>query len=81
MQGVATRLGVDESYIFPAFEDLFYYMWRERKLPENVDPFDSRLNDELERARLMKVFSQGLGHVVGHVLPIAPANRLMVFTR
>ncbi len=71
LHGVATRLGLDESFIFPAFEDLFYYMWRERRLPENVDPFDPRLNDELERARLMKVFSQGLDHVVGHVLPIA----------
>ncbi|PTQ91200.1 DUF2126 domain-containing protein [Agitococcus lubricus] len=70
LQGVAQRLGVDEQYIFPAFEDVFYYMWRERKLPSNVDPHDSRLNDPLERARLLKVFSQGLDHVVGHILPI-----------
>ena len=32
----------------------------------NVDPLDSRLEDKLERARLAKVFSQGLEAEVGH---------------
>ena len=36
----------------PAYEDVWYYLWRERRLPVNVDPFDARLDDELERARL-----------------------------
>jgi uncharacterized protein (DUF2126 family) len=35
----------------PAYEDTWYYLWRERRLPVNVDPFDARLDDELERAR------------------------------
>ena len=48
------------SYVFPAYEDVFYYLWRERRLPANVDPFDSRLDDELERKRLARLFSQGL---------------------
>ena len=73
---VARRLGLVDKHIFPAYEDAFYYMWRERRLPGNVDPFDSKLEDALERARLMKVFSQGLDKAVGHVLPISrnPAN-------
>jgi uncharacterized protein (DUF2126 family) len=71
LQGVAQRLGLDKTCIFPAFEDIYYYLWRERKLPINVDPHNSRINDEMERARLLKVFSQGLEHIVGHVLPIA----------
>jgi uncharacterized protein (DUF2126 family)/transglutaminase-like putative cysteine protease len=69
--GVAKRLGLDTQTIFPAFEDTWYYLWRERKLPTNVDPFDARLADPLERERLRKVFSQGLDKVVGHVLPVA----------
>jgi uncharacterized protein (DUF2126 family) len=68
---LALRLGVDEGLIFPAYEDAFYHLWRERRLPVNVDPFDSRLEDPLERERLRKVFSQGLDHIVGHVLPLA----------
>src|SRR5580765_2861612 len=68
---VAGRLALDAGYIFPAYEDLFYYMWRERRLPENVDPFDPRLADPRERERLMRVFTEGLSHVVGHVFPLA----------
>jgi uncharacterized protein (DUF2126 family)/transglutaminase-like putative cysteine protease len=68
---VARSLSLDPAHVFPAFEDAFYYLWRERRLPTNVDPFDSRLDDPLERARLSKVFEQGLDATIGHVLPIA----------
>jgi uncharacterized protein (DUF2126 family)/transglutaminase-like putative cysteine protease len=68
---VAVELGFDPKYVFPAYEDAFYYMWRERRLPVNVDPFESQLNDPMERQRLATVFEQGLDAVVGHVLPVA----------
>jgi uncharacterized protein (DUF2126 family) len=71
LKGVAKRLGLDGKFVFPAYEDVWYYLWRERKLPTNVDPFDARLSDPLERDRIRKVFSQGLEKVVGHVFPIA----------
>ena len=71
LQGVARRLGLDSKYVFGAYEDVWYYLWRERRLPANVDPFDARLDDPLERACLRKVFKQGLDKLVGHVLPIA----------
>ncbi|HXE40549.1 MAG TPA: transglutaminase family protein, partial [Azonexus sp.] len=70
LKRVAQRLGVTDEHVFQAFEDVYYYLWRERRLPGNVDPFDSRVDDELERERLMKVFTQGLTHTVGHILPI-----------
>ncbi|WP_374340433.1 DUF2126 domain-containing protein [Azonexus sp.] len=70
LKRVAERLGVTGEHVFPAFEDVYYYLWRERRLPGNVDPFDSRVDDPLERERLVKVFTQGLSHTVGHVLPI-----------
>ena len=47
-----------------------HYLWRERKLPMNVDPFDARLEDEVERERLRRVFTQGLDAIVGYALPI-----------
>jgi transglutaminase-like putative cysteine protease len=53
---LATRLGLDPKFVIPGFEDAWYYLWRERRLPTNVDPFDSRLDDEMERARLRRVF-------------------------
>jgi len=70
MSGLTRRLGLDTKYIHPGYEDTFYYLWRERRLPVNVDPFDSRLDDELERARLRRVYQQGLDSVVGYLLPL-----------
>jgi len=73
--GALTRhLGLTDRYVHPAFEDTWYYLWRERRLPVNVDPFDTRLDDEMERARLRRVFTQGLDQVVGYVLPLARAD-------
>jgi uncharacterized protein (DUF2126 family) len=67
---LARRLGVTGQHITPGFEDTWYYLWRERRLPVNVDPFDARLDDEMERARLRRVFEQKLDAVVGYVLPL-----------
>jgi uncharacterized protein (DUF2126 family)/transglutaminase-like putative cysteine protease len=69
-QALARRLGIATRYITAGHEDTWYYLWRERRLPVNVDPFDSQLDDELERARLRRVFDQGLDAVVGYVLPL-----------
>jgi len=71
VEALASRLGVEPRLAVPAYEDAWYYLWRERRLPVNVDPFDSRLDDELERARLARVFEQGLSATVGYALPIA----------
>ena len=39
-------------------------------MPTNVDPFESQLSDESERARLAKIFDTGLSTVVGYALPL-----------
>jgi uncharacterized protein (DUF2126 family)/transglutaminase-like putative cysteine protease len=70
---LAEVLGVNPGYAMPGYEDAWYYMWRERRLPANVDPFDSKLDDAQERARLAQVFEQKLGTVVGHTLPVRRA--------
>jgi uncharacterized protein (DUF2126 family)/transglutaminase-like putative cysteine protease len=73
IRALAARLAVGERFVIPGFEDTFYYLWRERRLPINVDPFESKLDDALERARLRKVFAHGLSSVVGYALPLRPA--------
>jgi uncharacterized protein (DUF2126 family)/transglutaminase-like putative cysteine protease len=67
---VAARLGLTPRHILPAYEDAFYYLWRERRLPGNVDPFHSNLEDAQERDRLARVFEHGLERAVGYVLPV-----------
>jgi uncharacterized protein (DUF2126 family)/transglutaminase-like putative cysteine protease len=71
LRSVADRLRVSAVYLFPAYEDTLYYLWRERKLPVNVDPLDAKLTDALERARLARLFERTLGDAVGYVLPLA----------
>lgn len=67
---LAHKLGVGCDHVQTGYEDTWYYLWRERRLPVNVDPLDARLDDELERVRLRRVFGQGLDHAVGYALPI-----------
>ena len=67
---VAATLGVGEDAALAAFEDPWHFIQREQQLPENLDPFDSKLEDPLERARLARVFEHGLGKPTGYVLPV-----------
>ncbi len=70
MRALVARLGVDGRHALAGYEDTWYYLWRERRLPSNVDPFISRLEDEGERARLARIFTNGLKQVVGYALPL-----------
>jgi uncharacterized protein (DUF2126 family)/transglutaminase-like putative cysteine protease len=67
---LADLLGVGPQHAIPAYEDTWHYLWRERRLPVNVDPLKSELEDKEERARLARIFEQGLGRVVGYALPL-----------
>ncbi|SNS39293.1 MULTISPECIES: DUF2126 domain-containing protein [unclassified Azospirillum] len=70
IRALATRLGIPPEYARAAFEDPWYYIQKERKLPLNVDPFDAKLEDEEERARLARVFERGLDKPIGFALPL-----------
>jgi len=63
-------LDVDGRWTMPAYEDVYYYLWKERRLPSNVDPLQSNLANKEERDRIARLFQQGLGSIVGWTLPI-----------
>ena len=42
----------------PAYEDVYYYLWKEKRLPVNVDVLESNLKDEMERDRIARIFHQ-----------------------
>jgi uncharacterized protein (DUF2126 family)/transglutaminase-like putative cysteine protease len=73
-RGIARRLDVNPNYAMPAYEDPWHYIAKERGLPDNVDPFDSKLEDPEERARLARVFERGLRKPTGYVLPVQRWN-------
>ena len=76
IRALGERLGVGTETIRPGYEDAWHYIAAERRLPINVDPFESNLADEQERARLRRVFTQGLDKVVGWLLPLRAASEL-----
>jgi uncharacterized protein (DUF2126 family) len=67
---LAEELGVEAKWIVPAYEDVYHYMWKEQRLPINVDPRDPKLDDPEERARLMHVFERGVTTPVAFVMPL-----------
>jgi uncharacterized protein (DUF2126 family)/transglutaminase-like putative cysteine protease len=67
---LAAGLEVDVKFAIAGFEDAVYHLWRERRLPSNVDPLDNKLENPEDRARLIRIFEQGLKTVVGYALPL-----------
>jgi uncharacterized protein (DUF2126 family) len=67
---LASKLQVDPRWMMPAYEDVYYYLWREQRLPINVMPWDPQLEDPEQRARLARVFQRGLNQPVGIVFPL-----------
>lgn len=67
---LAGRLGVNPKHVQAGYEDVWWHLWKEQRLPVNVDPFDSKLANPQDRARLARIFEQGLDKVVGYCLPL-----------
>jgi hypothetical protein len=62
------------QWLMPGYEDT-WYLPLEGAPPAgiNVDPLKNKLADAQERARLAKIFEQGLDHIVGYALPLERA--------
>ncbi len=67
---LAQRLGIAPGRIVPGYEDIFYYLWKEGTLPENIDPLKADLKDPLERRYLAQLLDKGLGTPTGYALPL-----------
>ncbi len=64
------QLNIDPENLLPAFEDPFYFVWEESKVPVNVDPLKLDLKSSLERQKLAELLNEGLDKPVGYSLPI-----------
>jgi uncharacterized protein (DUF2126 family) len=70
LEQLMSLIEVDPRWAMAAYEDVYYYLWKERRLPANVDPLKSNLADKFERARIARIFEEGLGSTVGYALPM-----------
>jgi uncharacterized protein (DUF2126 family) len=71
MRVLAQHLGLDPALALPGYEDTWYYLWKEGKVPPNIDPLHYDLKDPEERRRLARLLQYGLHRPMGYVLPLA----------
>lgn len=64
------HLGISSQYIRPAYEDGIYYLWKEGGVPENLDPLQYNLKDDIERRTLAQLLGGDLGQPIGYALPL-----------
>lgn len=69
---LADMLGFPPACVVPAYEDVWSLAQQEQQLAHNIDPLKADLKDGAERKRLANVLNQGLGSVVGYVMPLKP---------
>jgi uncharacterized protein (DUF2126 family)/transglutaminase-like putative cysteine protease len=65
------ELNIDALNITPAYEDPFYFIWEESKIPLNIDPLKLDLKSSLERQKLAQLLNDGLDKPVGFAVPIS----------
>jgi uncharacterized protein (DUF2126 family) len=70
LEALTRRLRVSFATAISAYEDVFFHLWKERRLPELVDPLDPKLKEFGERARLAQIFEQAADHPTGFVIPL-----------
>ena len=70
LEALARRLQVSFSFAITAYEDIFFHLWKERRLPALLDPLDPKLKEFSERARLAQIFEQAAEQPIGFVLPL-----------
>ena len=70
LEALSRRLQVSFAFTITAYEDIFFQLWKERRLPQIIDPVDPKLKDSSERARLAQIFDQGAENPIGYVLPL-----------
>ncbi len=67
---LARHLAVSEDNVSAAYEDIFYFLWSEGKLPLNIDPLQTNLKASVERRTLAQLLDKGLDNPAGYTLPL-----------
>ncbi|MCE9599201.1 MAG: transglutaminase family protein [Spirochaetia bacterium] len=70
IQSLAFKLIGSTDTILAAYEDVYYYLWKEGNLPIDLDPMHKDLGSTSERNRLRILLERGLSSVTGFVLPL-----------
>ncbi|MEO9660880.1 MAG: transglutaminase family protein, partial [Maribacter dokdonensis] len=74
LKSLGGYLGCKTNSVMPAYEDAFYFLWEEGKLPVDVNPKKYNKGDGHLRRKLGEILENGIGEVVGHVYPLTKKN-------
>ncbi len=67
---LVARLGLTDSFLHPAFEDVLHYLTEEQKLPIQLDLQKTKKSGDLDRKRLLRLIDKGLDKATGYVVPM-----------
>lgn len=72
-QGLTAQLGLDQSVIVKAYEDVLYHLWQEGNLPVEMDvePEQDELLDAMSRKQFLAKMERGIDKPIGAVIPLA----------
>ncbi|TXE02829.1 DUF2126 domain-containing protein [Algoriphagus aquimarinus] len=70
MSELVSQLNLDKSNLTPLYEDPFYFIWQEGKVPVNIDPYKYDLKSPLERQKLAELLNEGLDKPVAFTIPL-----------
>ena len=65
------NLGLSPFYGHPVYEDIFYALWEENRIPIDQDPLEFNLEDPIERRTLATQLERGLNTPAGYVIPLS----------
>ncbi|WP_372937568.1 DUF2126 domain-containing protein [Seonamhaeicola sp.] len=69
LEKLTKYLGVTDWTIMPTFEDSFYFLWEEGKIPLDIDP-TKKDGNLLVKNKLQEILKEGTTKPVGYVLPL-----------
>jgi uncharacterized protein (DUF2126 family)/transglutaminase-like putative cysteine protease len=67
---LAKHLAISPDNVSAAYEDVFYFLWTEGKVPANINPLKANLKDSSERRTLAQLLDNGLDKPAGYTLPL-----------
>lgn len=67
---LSRHLAISTEYVQPLYEDAYYFLWSEGKLPKNVNPLKYNLKDSTERKTLAQLLETGLDKPAAYVIPV-----------
>ncbi|WP_416442314.1 DUF2126 domain-containing protein [Leeuwenhoekiella sp. A16] len=66
---LSSYLGISDQYVVPTYEDAFYFLWEEGKLPVDMDPAKDK-DSSLTRKKLEEILKEGTSEPQGYLLPL-----------